>query len=61
MSEQRLFFDEVSNGDTAPEWITKWYKDRGYHFVAFSEHNLLQEGEKWVSFGDRARLLKDDE
>jgi hypothetical protein len=45
-----------SDGDTAPEWIAKWYKDRGYHFVAFSEHNLLQEGEKWISFGGRSPL-----
>ena len=45
-----------SDGDTAPEWIANWYKDRGYQFVAFSEHNRMQEGEKWVPFGGRSPL-----
>ncbi len=45
-----------SDGDTAPEWITKWYKDRGYEFVAFSEHNVLQSGEKWMQIGGRSNL-----
>lgn len=25
-----------------------WYKDRGYHFLALSDHNRLAEGEYWV-------------
>lgn len=45
-----------SDGDAAPEVITKWYKDRGYQFVAFTEHNLMQTGERWVTIGGRASL-----
>lgn len=45
-----------SDGDAAPEVITKWYKDRNYHFVAFSEHNLMQTGERWTMIGGRSNL-----
>jgi hypothetical protein len=37
-----------SDGDSAPEAIAAWYYDRGYHFMCFSEHNSLQEGERFV-------------
>lgn len=36
-----------SDGDTPPEVIADWYKQRGYHFLVFSDHNVMQEGEKW--------------
>ncbi len=36
-----------SDGNDFPEMITKWYKDRGYHFLAISDHNTLHEGERW--------------
>src|SRR5215207_9291859 len=39
-----------SDGDDFPERITAWYKGRGYHFLAISDHNTLQEGEKWVKY-----------
>ena len=26
----------------SPDLIGAWYKERGYNFVCFSEHNLLQ-------------------
>jgi predicted metal-dependent phosphoesterase TrpH len=38
-----------SDGDDFPEMIAEWYKTNGYHFVAFSDHNTLQEGSKWMS------------
>ncbi|MBR9777064.1 MAG: histidinol-phosphatase, partial [Cytophagales bacterium] len=38
-----------SDGDEFPEVIMKWYKDKGYQFVALSDHNVFQEGEKWKS------------
>ncbi|MBI3119502.1 MAG: histidinol-phosphatase, partial [Candidatus Hydrogenedentes bacterium] len=38
-----------SDGDTAPEVIAAWYKERGYNFAAFSEHHVLQEGDKYFS------------
>ena len=37
-----------SDGDEFPEVIMQWYADNGYHFVGLSDHNILQEGEKWV-------------
>ena len=47
-----------SDGDAAPEWIAKWYKDKGYNFLVLSDHNLLLEGEKWfpVSDAPKSRL-----
>ena len=38
-----------SDGDEFPEVIMGWYKEKGYNFVALSDHNIFQEGEKWVS------------
>lgn len=37
-----------SDGDDYPEMIMDWYKSNGYHFIGLSDHNILQEGEKWV-------------
>ena len=37
-----------SDGDDFPEMVADWYKAHGYHFLALSDHNLIQEGEKWV-------------
>jgi hypothetical protein len=37
-----------SDGDDYPEMITDWYKRHGYHFLALSDHNILQRGEKWI-------------
>jgi hypothetical protein len=36
-----------SDGDDYPEMIADWYKSKGYHFLAFSEHNVLQQGQRW--------------
>ncbi len=41
-----------SDGDDYPEMIMDWYKANGYHFVGLSDHNILQEGEKWVRIPD---------
>lgn len=37
-----------SDGEDFPEMIAAWYRERGYHFVVFTEHDRLQEGEFWV-------------
>ena len=37
-----------SDGTDFPEMIASWYRDQGYNFVAFTEHDMLQEGERWV-------------
>jgi hypothetical protein len=36
-----------SDGDTYPEMVASWYHDRGYHFLALSDHNILAEGKRW--------------
>jgi len=37
-----------SDGNDFPEMICDWYKSKGYHFLALSDHNILSEGHKWV-------------
>jgi hypothetical protein len=37
-----------SDGDNYPEMVAAWYKDRGYHFLALSDHNVMLEGERWL-------------
>ncbi|MCI0746442.1 MAG: hypothetical protein L0Y58_13650 [Verrucomicrobia subdivision 3 bacterium] len=50
-----------SDGDDYPEAIAEWYKTNGYHFLAFSDHNILLEGERWVALtnGNRAQSALD--
>jgi hypothetical protein len=38
-----------SDGNDFPEMISDWYKERGYDFLAMSDHNVLARGEKWMS------------
>ena len=38
-----------SDGDEYPEMIIHWYKSNGYDFIALSDHNILAEGEKWIT------------
>lgn len=44
-----------SDGDDFPEAVADWYKTNGYHFLALSDHNILQEGEKWIAITNHAR------
>ena len=45
-----------SDGDDFPESIADWYKTNGYHFLALSDHNVMQKGERWLTVTNRARL-----
>lgn len=47
-----------SDGDEFPEMIMDWYKRSGYQFVGLSDHNVLQEGEKWKKV-TRSKLRED--
>ena len=38
-----------SDGDDFPEMIAERYKTNGYHFLAFTEHNTLQDSNKWIT------------
>src|SRR5688572_30315539 len=37
-----------TDGTDFPEMIADWYKAHGYNFIAITEHDMLQGGEKWV-------------
>jgi len=37
-----------SDGNEFPEMVAVWYKERGYDFLALSDHNLLSRGERWM-------------
>lgn len=45
-------------GRDFPENIAKWYKNIGYNFVVFTEHDVIQEGEKWVSLPEDHSSIK---
>ena len=36
-----------SDGDAAPQAVVAWYRDQGYDFLALTDHNTLQRGERW--------------
>ena len=37
-----------SDGNDFPEVISDWYRQHGYHFLAISDHNVLQHGMRWI-------------
>lgn len=37
-----------SDGNDFPDMIADWYRQRDYHFLALSDHNILSQGEKWM-------------
>ncbi|XZE32709.1 PHP domain-containing protein [Pirellulaceae bacterium SH501] len=37
-----------SDGNDFPEMISDWYRSRGYAFLAISDHNVLQSGQRWM-------------
>ena len=38
-----------TDGHDFPEMVADWFKNEGYNFVAFTEHDRHQVGKKWVS------------
>ncbi|WP_299595759.1 hypothetical protein [uncultured Microbulbifer sp.] len=44
-----------SDGDSPPETISAWYKEHGYNFLVLSDHNIMQQGEKWYSITNPKR------
>jgi hypothetical protein len=45
-----------SDGDAPPEHAVKWYVDNDYDFLVLSDHNLMQQGEKWFKVTENGRL-----
>jgi hypothetical protein len=37
-----------SDGDDYPEMVALWYKEHGYDFLSFSDHNTLLNRERWI-------------
>ncbi|MCG6156496.1 hypothetical protein [Rubinisphaera margarita] len=37
-----------SDGDDYLGNIALWYRDNGYHFLSFTDHNVLAQGVRWV-------------
>lgn len=37
-----------SDGNDFPEMILEWYAERGYDFIALSDHNTLADAERWI-------------
>jgi hypothetical protein len=44
-----------SDGDSPPESVAAWYRERGYHFLVLSDHNRMQEGQLWYAVDDAAK------
>ncbi len=36
-----------SDGDAAPELVASWYKEHGWDFICFTDHNVLLEGDSF--------------
>jgi hypothetical protein len=43
-----------SDGDDFPEMVADWYRSRGYHFVALTDHNVLAEGQRWAPIPEKS-------
>lgn len=41
-----------SDGDEFPEMIVDWYAQRGYNFLALTDHNVLSDGMRWMKMSD---------
>ena len=37
-----------SDGDDYLEMIAKWYREQGYQFLVFTDHNVLANTERWI-------------
>ena len=48
-----------SDGDDFPEMIVDWYKKHGYNFLALSDHNTLQQGQRWIDVPDKRQSAVD--
>src|SRR4051812_29621388 len=49
-----------SDGNDYPEMIVDWYARHGYQFLALSDHNVLAQGQKWMSVAEANRRAKQD-
>ena len=45
-----------SDGNAPPEEVVYWYDERGYDFLALTEHNIIADHEKWFPIQEVGRL-----
>lgn len=38
-----------SDGDDYPEMVARWYKQHNYNFLVLSDHNILQNVDRWTN------------
>jgi len=41
-----------SDGNDFPEMVVDWYERNGYHFLAISDHNTLNRGDRWIGLDE---------
>ena len=41
-----------SDGDDYLEMIALWYRDHGYDFLVFTDHNILADTERWINVAE---------
>jgi histidinol phosphatase-like PHP family hydrolase len=46
-----------SDGDAFPEMVVDWIKGHGYDFFALSDHNSINQGERWRKMGEGRRAV----
>jgi hypothetical protein len=49
-----------SDGNDYPEMIVDWYSRHGYQFLALSDHNVLGQGQMWISVAEANKRAKQD-
>jgi predicted metal-dependent phosphoesterase TrpH len=47
----------MSDGDSPPEAVAKWYKNHGYRFLVLSDHNVFTDPVRLLAFVDSSFLL----
>ena len=50
-----------SDGNDFPEMVVDWYHQRGYDFLALSDHNVLSEGERWMAINEVTERVRGDD
>ena len=47
----------MSDGDSPPEYVARWYKDHGYDFLVLTDHNVFTDPETLSHLVDSTFLL----
>lgn len=47
----------MSDGDSAPEEVARWYKEKGYRFLVLSDHNIFTDPKTLSNLVDSSFLL----